>query len=401
MTEQTPAPDAARIMRRLAVPKLRPRGDFMFESAFPELAEPLIIVDAKTRLEATRAMLGTLGKGKPGLDGDVVDKMIEHAGTALAKLEAHGDKADLSMMEMAGVEAVIETDGSRPVAFVRHNKVDPDGPELAGDLSGPWREAARAAAAGIESIAASVGAVQLTDFGNRRMATAFVIAPGLVVTNRHVLEAIASFEDGSWTLTRNVAIDFDGEIDSTGSNQFKVISVATVGPNPINGKINFANLDFAVLKVEGPSERFPPPVRFGASLDPLRVGATQPSIFVMGFPAEPRIARGADGDGSPPIGSEYRDVIANLFGGTFGPKRWAPGFIDAGPGQLAGDPRGWVFAHDASTLGGNSGSCVADLRDGARVVGLHFGGRPRGENYAHAFAALQAELAVLPGLNWG
>ena len=63
------------------------------------------------------------------------------------------------------------------------------------------------------------------------------------------------------------------------------------------------------------------------------------------------------------------------------------------PGSLPGDEADWVVNHDATTLGGSSGSCVVDFaNDGATVMGLHFGGKSRAENWAHALAALRPEL---------
>ena len=48
-----------------------------------------------------------------------------------------------------------------------------------------------------------------------------------------------------------------------------------------------------------------------------------------------------------------------------------------------------MFTHDASTLGGNSGSAVVDLSiDGSRIIGLHFGGLAE-ENWSHAVARVQ------------
>ena len=37
---------------------------------------------------------------------------------------------------------------------------------------------------------------------------------------------------------------------------------------------------------------------------------------------------------------------------------------------------------------------------GERVVGVHFGGRPRAENYAHVVAALQESLDAIEGISW-
>ena len=59
---------------------------------------------------------------------------------------------------------------------------------------------------------------------------------------------------------------------------------------------------------------------------------------------------------------------------SLGTKRFSPGTVI-----------GWrdvnVFTHDASTLPGSSGSCIVDFED-RRVVGLHYGGRYKDQNYA-------------------
>lgn len=70
------------------------------------------------------------------------------------------------------------------------------------------------------------------------------------------------------------------------------------------------------------------------------------------------------------------------FGNQFGIKRLSPGYV-----KLI-ENRGWsypvaggsvdVFLHDASTLGGSSGSCILDLST-LQVVGLHFGGWAQAE----------------------
>ena len=62
---------------------------------------------------------------------------------------------------------------------------------------------------------------------------------------------------------------------------------------------------------------------------------------------------------------------------------------------------GEVLFHDASTLGGNSGSCVFDLRN-AQVAGAHFGGEPLAFNAAVALWTLADDpLLKAAGLNWG
>ena len=58
--------------------------------------------------------------------------------------------------------------------------------------------------------------------------------------------------------------------------------------------------------------------------------------------------------------------------------------------------------HDATTLGGSSGSLVASMDAPLRAVGLHFGGAWRSENYAHGLAQLLARgFLDVPGIHWG
>ena len=70
----------------------------------------------------------------------------------------------------------------------------------------------------------------------------------------------------------------------------------------------------------------------------------------------------------------------------------------AGSGEVPDDPRGWILTHDASTLGGNSGSALVDYdADGRALLGLHFAGRQERQNWAHSLERITTELApVLP-----
>jgi serine protease len=62
---------------------------------------------------------------------------------------------------------------------------------------------------------------------------------------------------------------------------------------------------------------------------------------------------------------------------------------------LTNDTRNWVMSHDATTLGGNSGSIVVSVNVGLPACALHFAGAPLTANYAHALSAVRAS-GVLP-----
>jgi endonuclease G, mitochondrial len=187
-----------------------------------------------------------------------------------------------------------------------------------------------------------------------------LVAPDLVMTNRHVARLFARGTGLGAALATTFCsfVDYRREKPApTVSAPAKVSKVELIHPY----------WDVALLRVESLSGR--QPLRLDAT--PLNGG--QPQIAVIGYPYF-RF-----------IGSEYeRDVLLDNFGDTPGYKRLQPGNLlsrlDYQPeGQLW--PKVSAIAHNASTLGGNSGSLVVDL-DSRRVVALHFAGQPYVTNWA-------------------
>ena len=76
-----------------------------------------------------------------------------------------------------------------------------------------------------------------------------------------------------------------------------------------------------------------------------------------------------------------------IYGGTYDVKRIAPGLL----GEAS---RGWA-THDCTTLGGNSGSVVLDMKTG-RAVALHFAGLYMVENYAVPASTVRQYLKDRP-----
>ena len=68
----------------------------------------------------------------------------------------------------------------------------------------------------------------------------------------------------------------------------------------------------------------------------------------------------------------------------YGVKYLSPGLVMTSSDAVPDSPRGWVFTHDATSLGGNSGSCVLSFDNHLDVAGLHFAGDWLRANYAHA-----------------
>lgn len=325
--------------------------------------------------------------GAVGNQADIARRVIEGASSGLAKFNTGAEADSFTLAEQVGLESVILTDGSRPCLFVRNDVIDFTAPDI-----GDWGYGLKRVKDGLSRVAKSVGRINVP-VDPYFAGTCCVIADGLVLTNRHVLEAIATLDNaGAWVLKWPQAtfIDFNGEQSANGGTKFAIKRVRLAGPDAINRVVNFAHLDVAVLEVDpqsDPGHGFPNALTFD-------VNAARPTqgldIYVLGFPGKPAIWHY---DGTPLSGYETADVLNLLFDNRFGFKRLAPGKVSTGAGQLGDDPKKWIFAHDATTLGGNSGSCVVDLSgDGATVVGLHFAGVNRKQNWAHVAAKVQGFL---------
>ena len=81
------------------------------------------------------------------------------------------------------------------------------------------------------------------------------------------------------------------------------------------------------------------------------------------------------------------DVVLRLrqiYDMKYGVRYLSPGLVMTSPEAVPDSPKHWVFTHDATSLGGNSGSCVLSFDHNLDVAGLHFAGDWLRANYAHA-----------------
>ena len=352
-------------------------------------AVPLDDARIKQSIDQLHTVLGRI-KARGGTDSDLADRVTNGAETGLKKLAAEGGAAKLSTSERLGLEAVIHADGSRPVFFIRHGEVDRTGVE-----AGKWGEALDSHIHPIRAVLPAVGRIGVRQSRFSYSGTGFLVGRDLVVTNRHVLQTLAvQGPADKWSLYQDATIDFLGEIENPATQRFKITKVVFAGPEPILG-LDPKRLDVALLAIErlDADATLPAPVALSAKSGPV---ASRRDLYVVGFPAAADLYYGS---GDPAVGTEFANVLSSLFRDEFGVKRLAPGQIDAGIGTVDDGGKQWAFEHDASTLGGNSGSMVTDFGDGSTVIGLHFGGGPRRENYAHAFAMLKSALAGL-GVNY-
>ena len=267
-------------------------------------------------LERVRAIVGTTNL-PASFEGEL-------AKSALDKLQNAGERP--TPRELAALELMLRM--MRPAPRIGKAGVDKlKEPEFQHAFPGwlAFRDL-------LAPLGASIGRI---DHGDKPAGTGCLIAPDVLVTNRHVLDEISMgtrvLEEGQAA----VGFRYLGEPSQE-------------DPEPITGVIAFdEQFDIALLRVKPRANR-----------TPLKLATAAPA-------RERQVAV---------IGHPYEDTVNNpmfvrvIFGNKWGVKRAAPGevtFVSPAGASIAG--------HDCSTLGGNSGSPVLAL-DTAEVVGLHFGG---------------------------
>ena len=317
-----------------------------------------------------------------------LDLWLRTTDRAARRLDNNPD-APLPPDEVYALEAVVRADGTRPSLLVRSGVVDPVQPLAAG-----WTGQLAAAGDRLTRAVAAIGRVEPTHpSGSDFFGTCWVVDDrnGLVLTNRHVLDAMV--ERLPHAVARTTAgfrvfdgafVDFAAESGSADVRRYRIVEAT---PSQIYGT-DFARLDAAVLRIEplpdGPQDV---PDALTVSADPDGPLGRLASYCIVGYPAQPVYASGTI------EGVDWAWVTRTLFGNVYGVKRLAPGMTHRPLGSLPGDKRRWVFGHDATTLGGNSGSPALAWTDSA--FGLHFAGRSIDTNCAHAVSAITTELRAL------
>lgn len=315
----------------------------------PELKQQIL-----ARVEA-----GVPGLEALGLDPAALKSFVE--GRPLSRgLEAAGPAAE-DTVQQRGLEAIVRRMG-RPVLLVRNDTyVAPELPAVVRQLE-PHK-------ARIEKAIKSVGRVEFINYSMPWGGTGWLVDEKIVITNRHVAELVAEaagrgrfrFRTSAAGVPFGARLDFREEHGSTAAPRelpLKSVKFIARSDQP----------DIALLQIEVEGQ-LPPPIALLAA-----AGADGQDIGVIGYPAY-------DSRNDP-------QDIARYFGDIFDVKRFAPGVIS----QVAGDHH--FFMHDATTLGGNSGSVVLDLASG-QALGLHFAGTYLQGNFAVTVREIKRALTGL------
>lgn len=233
--------------------------------------------------------------------------------------------------ELTALEIVVRL--LRPVLFSRNGALA-DLPDQAGhnlysqELKDTWS----AFRDRVKPLLPSIGRVETK--AGKHIGTGFLVADGLLATNRHVL-GVLTF--GSEVLVPGAArVVFKQEIDSVNgaADIVPIAGVAAIHPK----------LDMVLLTV-------PKLGRPAVEMEPVALTETA-RVATIGYPA--------DDPANNPL------FLSGVFGGRFGVKRAALGEV------LDGTETPSLF-HDCSTTQGNSGSPIFSLSSG-KVAGIHRAG---------------------------
>lgn len=329
---------------------------------------------AADRLDVAHDAMREAAKTQFPGDNDLADIVARIAASSLEavdRLTARGE--GLSRDHCLALEAVVAFDGTRPSFLVRDGYVD-----LESSLStSQWKTTLSPSLSAIAGAAACVGRVEI---GEQHLGTAFLVAPTLAITNRHVVEAFATFHEGGSKIIRRAFLDFGREHRGRDSyDRREITTVIFTGPSPITSPIDHRKLDLALIEVS-PSQLGGERADRAFKLDAETRLSLDELVMAIGYPGDWRWS-------APDlVQSRYAAALAKLLDGGGGAKRVAPG---AWRGSLANeDGPKWTGCHDATTVAGNSGSPLLLLSNPGRSVALHYAGRWVGPstNWAHLFS---------------
>ena len=332
------------------------------------------------KLEKAKRLKGMLSQiaGRQGLESIASASARASAGlesispertnvqSGLEKL-ADNRHQDITPNEMFGLEAIVMKE-NRPVVFVRGNSYD--------DVGNPWSSLnAAQVKTRLSNLFPLIGRIELPNSTLLPYAgTGFVVGKGLVATNRHVAQI---FAQGLGLTIRyrggDAAIDFKRQVDTPEDDRSDYLSVRGV-------EMIHPYWDMALLQVDG--------LRTDKM---LRLSVLSPdqlvnrNIVAVGYPAL-----------DPRNDAALQDKI---FGGVYYVKRLQPGVVRARAKVQSFENQVNAMTHDASTLGGNSGSAIIDV-DSGEVVALHFAGEYLKANYAVPMFELARDSRVASKLNF-
>jgi hypothetical protein len=283
----------------------------------------------------------------------VPEALMESAATVEAAGLPRPDPSNLVLETIVNEE--------RPVLFVRDDWLDRNNVTAIGEEAEELIRDLDARRDKLQPLMPLIGRIDVTDFpGSDYVGSGWVVDTNIVVTNRHVASLIARRDGRKFAFRRGVAgkpmtssfnslHEFD-DLEVGSERAFAVEEVLYIEPE--------SGPDIAFLRIARRTD--------GSRADRIAIAPTDVGenvrVVVVGYPA--RAPRRVIPD---------QELMKRLYRDRYDVKRAAPGFT-MGPEQGS-------TSHDCTTLGGNSGSVVLDMKTG-EAVGLHFAGLYQEANYA-------------------
>jgi endonuclease G len=287
---------------------------------------------------------------------DVREKALQRAAVepeALAGMGPLGDVAPEAPDRHEFVAETIVLRTARPVLAVKRDEAVL---QFSAEDSVIWKERLERARTRLGLAIRAVGRVEVQFHPIYEwIGTGWLVAPDVVVTNRHVAREFGRrtgdqfvFRQGVGDQRMRASIDFIEEFDRAESLEFTLERILYSEDE--------SGADLAFVQVR--------PANGHALAQPIALATTavqeDEHVAVIGYPArDSRIPE--------------QDLMRQIFGDQYNKKRLAPGQVTRVQAS--------ALLHDCSTLGGNSGSVVLAL-DTGKAVGLHFAGRFLEANYA-------------------
>jgi endonuclease G len=255
----------------------------------------------------------------------------------------------------------------RPVLAVRNGTATLEFTDPAdGSL---WKQPLQNARTLLDPAIAAVGRIDLKNNPDYTwVGTGWLVHKNVLVTNRHVAEVFSAYSDDGFVFQTGMdgdmeaAVDFLEEIDRAQQRLFQVRKILYIEPP--------SGPDLAFLEVDRSGGELATPILLSQ-----REPSDCPSVVTIGYPAyDSRIPE--------------PDLMEKIYGKVYDKKRLAPGSITDFDDQH--------ISHNCTTLGGNSGSAVVDLKTG-EAVGLHFSGTFMRTNFAVRAGIVRERLDALLG----
>ncbi|MCW4029103.1 MAG: serine protease [Candidatus Bathyarchaeota archaeon] len=299
-------------------------------------------------------------------------KTIEATSSALEKIKKFGELANLTPSENNSILcSIILT--TRPAILIENDTYLQAKPPLtSSDID--WNNFLEPYRGMIEKAALSVGRIEFKHSDTEKYGgTGFLVAEDVIMTNRHVAEYFCEkdMQTGEYIFKTEITrkrIDYCEENNTSPSREFQIKKILKIYDPP--------DPDLALLKVAKTSQEreHPTPLVIADSMpDPIEDSDVDPNghrkVFAVGYPFFDT--------------RETTKQLQDVFGDVYEVKRLQPGIFNSVKNVDN------VLRHDCSTIGGNSGSCIVDVKLN-QVIGLHF----RGE-----LASEYNEAVALPLLN--